>query len=41
VEEWIRYQVEVEFDKLRREGERELLRFKVRVEEVRKVIERL
>ena len=41
VEEWIRYQVEVEFDKLRRDGERELLQFKVRAEEVRKVIEKL
>ncbi|KAJ3514152.1 hypothetical protein NLJ89_g2534 [Agrocybe chaxingu] len=41
VEEWIRYQIEVEFDKFRRDGERELQRFRKRAEEVRKVIESL
>ncbi|KAF8638443.1 hypothetical protein AX17_002200 [Amanita inopinata Kibby_2008] len=41
VEDWIRYQMEVEYDKLKRDGERELGRFKVRAEEVRKMIESL
>ncbi|PPQ65169.1 hypothetical protein CVT24_011032 [Panaeolus cyanescens] len=41
VEEWIRYQMEVEFDKFRRDGERELQRFRKKAEEVRKVIESL
>ncbi|KAF4610571.1 hypothetical protein D9613_007097 [Agrocybe pediades] len=41
VEEWIRYQMEVEYDKFRRDGERELQRFKKRAEEVRKMIEGL
>jgi hypothetical protein len=41
VEEWIRYQTEVEFDKFRRDGERELQRFRKRAEEARKVIEGL
>ena len=41
VEEWIRYQMEVEYDKFRRDGERELQRFRTRAEEVRKVIEGL
>ncbi|GLB41611.1 putative baculoviral inhibition of apoptosis protein repeat [Lyophyllum shimeji] len=41
VEEWIRYQMEVEYDKFRRDGERELGRFKKRAEEVRAIIERL
>jgi CHASE1-domain containing sensor protein len=43
VEEWIRYQIEVEQDrfKFKRDGERELERFKKRVEEVRKAIESL
>ena len=41
VEEWIRYQMEIEFDKLKRDGERELARFKARAEEVRKMIEGL
>jgi len=41
VEEWIRYQMEVEYDKFRRDGERELQRFRKRAEEVRKVIEGL
>lgn len=41
VEEWIRYQIEVEQDRFKRDGERELERFKKRAEEVRKVIEGL
>ena len=41
VEEWVRYQIDVEYDKFRRDGERELQRFRNRAEEVRKVIERL
>ncbi|KAG6909366.1 hypothetical protein DXG01_000805 [Tephrocybe rancida] len=41
VEEWIRYQMEVEYDKFRRDGERELGRFKKRAEEVKGIIERL
>lgn len=41
VEEWIRYQMEVEYDKFRRDGERELGRFKRRAEEVRAIIEAL
>ena len=41
VEEWIRYQMEVEYDKFRRDGERELARFKKRADEVRKIIEEL
>lgn len=41
VEEWIRYQMEVEYDKFRRDGERELGRFKQRAEEVRRIIEGL
>ncbi|EKM81599.1 hypothetical protein AGABI1DRAFT_111882 [Agaricus bisporus var. burnettii JB137-S8] len=41
VEEWIRYQMEVEFDKFKRDGERELVRFRKRAEEVRKVIDGL
>jgi len=41
VEEWIRYQIEVEYDKFKRDGERELARFRKRAEEVRKVIEGL
>ncbi|PPQ90049.1 hypothetical protein CVT25_006289 [Psilocybe cyanescens] len=41
VEEWIRYQMDVEFDKFKRDGERELQRFRKRAEEVRKVIEGL
>ncbi|KIL69179.1 hypothetical protein M378DRAFT_769312 [Amanita muscaria Koide BX008] len=41
VEEWIRYQMEVEFDKLKRDGEKEMARFKARAEEVRKMIESL
>lgn len=41
VEEWIRYQIEVEQDRFKRDGERELERFKKRAEEVRKVIESL
>jgi len=41
VEEWIRYQMEVEFDKFRRDGERELQRFRKKAEEVRQVIEGL
>ena len=41
VEEWIRYQMEVEYDKFRRDGERELQRFRSQAEEVRKVIEGL
>ncbi|KAF8075170.1 hypothetical protein FPV67DRAFT_618878 [Lyophyllum atratum] len=41
VEEWIRYQMEVEYDKFRRDGERELGRFKKRAEEVRGAIEQL
>lgn len=41
VEEWIRYQMEIEYDKLKRDGERELTRFKARAEEARKIIESL
>jgi hypothetical protein len=41
VEEWIRYQIEVEQDRFKRDGERELERFKKRAEEVRNVIEGL
>ncbi|KAF8902363.1 hypothetical protein CPB84DRAFT_1846308 [Gymnopilus junonius] len=41
VEEWIRYQMEVEHDKFRRDGERELQMFRKRAEEVRKIIEGL
>lgn len=41
VEEWIRYQMEVEYDKFRRDGERELQKFRKRAEEARKVIEGL
>ncbi|KAF5386685.1 hypothetical protein D9615_001913 [Tricholomella constricta] len=41
VEEWIRYQMEVEYDKFRRDGKRELGRFKKRAEEVKGIIERL
>ncbi|KAF9525939.1 hypothetical protein CPB83DRAFT_795521 [Crepidotus variabilis] len=41
VEEWIRYQIEVEQDRFKRDGERELERFKKRAEEVRKAIESL
>ncbi|KAG6812336.1 hypothetical protein H0H92_003323 [Tricholoma furcatifolium] len=41
VEEWIRYQMETEYDKFRRDGEREIGRFKKRAEEVRSVIEGL
>ncbi len=41
VEEWIRYQIEVEQDRFKRDGERELERFKKRAEEVRRVIEGL
>jgi hypothetical protein len=41
VEEWVRYQIDVEYDKFRRDGERELQRFRDRAEEVRKVIEGL
>jgi hypothetical protein len=39
VEEWIRYQIEVEQDRFKRDGERELLN--KRAEEVRKAIESL
>ena len=41
VEEWIRYQIEVEQDRFKRDGERELERFKKRAEEVRKAIDDL
>ena len=41
VEEWIRYQMDVEFDKFRRDGERELQQFRKKAEEARKTIERL
>ncbi|KAF5362388.1 hypothetical protein D9756_002189 [Leucocoprinus leucothites] len=41
VEEWIRYQMEVEYDRFKRDGERELARFRKGAEEVRKVIEGL
>lgn len=39
IEEWIRYQIEVEQDrfKFKRDGERELERFKERVEEVKRL----
>ena len=41
VEEWIRYQMDVEYDKFRRDGERELQRFRNQAEKVRKAIEGL
>ncbi|KAG6816276.1 hypothetical protein H0H87_007313 [Tephrocybe sp. NHM501043] len=41
VEEWIRYQMDVEYDKFKRDGEREIGRFKKRAEEVKEIIERL
>lgn len=41
VEEWIRYQMEVEYDKFKRDGERELQRFRKRAEDVRRIIEGL
>jgi hypothetical protein len=41
VEEWIRYQMDVEYDKFRRDGDRELQRFRNQAEEVRKAIEAL
>ncbi|KAG6841122.1 hypothetical protein C0991_001691 [Blastosporella zonata] len=41
VEEWIRYQIGVEYDKFRRDGEREIGRFKSRAEDVRDIIEKL
>ncbi|KAF6761781.1 hypothetical protein DFP72DRAFT_1002723 [Ephemerocybe angulata] len=41
VEEWIRYQTEVEYDKFRRDGERELQRLRKEAERTRKVIEGL
>jgi len=39
VEEWIRYQIEVEQDRFKRDGERELERFKKRAEEVNHLID--
>lgn len=41
VEEWIRYQMGVEYDKFRRDGERELQQWVERAREVRAVIEAL
>jgi len=41
VEDWIRYQMEVEYDKFKRDGERELMRFRKKAEETRKIIEGL
>jgi len=41
VEDWIRYQMEVEYDKFKRDGERELMRFKKKAEETRRIIEEL
>ena len=41
VEDWIRYQMEVEYDKFKRDGERELMRFRKKAEETRRVIEEL
>jgi hypothetical protein len=41
VEEWVRYQMGVEFDKFRRDGERELQRWVKRADEARAVIEAL
>lgn len=41
VEEWIRYQIEVEQDRFKRDGETELEKFRKKAEEVRKVIESL
>ncbi|KAF9487432.1 hypothetical protein BDN71DRAFT_1458516 [Pleurotus eryngii] len=38
VEEWIRYQMSIEYGKFRRDGEREIDRFKERAEEVRRAI---
>jgi len=39
VEDWIRYQMEVEYDQFKRDGERELMRFKKKAEETRRIIE--
>ncbi len=41
VEDWIRYHIEVEQDRFKRDGERELERFKEKAEEVRNAIESL
>jgi cytoskeletal protein RodZ len=41
VEDWIRYQMDAEFDKFRRDGERELQRFLKKAEEARNIIENL
>jgi hypothetical protein len=41
VEEWVRYQMEMEYDKFKRDGERELVRFRNRAEDVRKIIDGL
>jgi hypothetical protein len=41
VEEWIRYQTGVEFDKFKRDGERGLGRWMQRAQEVRRIIEAL
>ncbi|KAF4576991.1 hypothetical protein EYR36_004975 [Pleurotus pulmonarius] len=38
VEEWIRYQMSIEYGKFKRDGEREINRFKERAEEVRRAI---
>jgi hypothetical protein len=41
VEEWIRYQMGVEFDKFKRDGERELARWMKRAEEAKEIIRTL
>ncbi|KAK0501712.1 hypothetical protein EDD18DRAFT_746513 [Armillaria luteobubalina] len=41
VEEWIRYQMGVEYEKFKQDGERELAAFERKAEEVRKAIEAL
>ncbi|KAJ7173692.1 hypothetical protein C8R46DRAFT_120235 [Mycena filopes] len=41
VEEWIRYQMGIEYERFKRDGERQLGMFKVRAEEVRRAIETL
>ncbi|KAJ7089840.1 hypothetical protein B0H15DRAFT_939121 [Mycena belliarum] len=41
VEEWIRYQMGIEYERFKRDGERQLGMFEVRAEEVRRAIETL
>jgi hypothetical protein len=41
VEEWIRYQMGIEYERFKRDGERQLGMFELRAEEVRRAIETL